>query len=127
VVAIVVVRYQDQLLLGKRNNHPGQGRWTFFGGYVERGEKVEDAAIREVKEETLLDVQLAGLIGIYSQTGDTNILIAYQAHVLNEQINLQQMQAEEVSELALFPYDKLPELAFPIDKHILHDWQQLYH
>src|SRR4051812_8749045 len=66
VVAIVVVQHAKTLLLGKRAIEPGKDLWSFFGGYVEQGEKVEDAAIREVKEETNLDVQLEGFIGIYS-------------------------------------------------------------
>lgn len=69
MLVAVVVRREGKFLLGRRNIDPGKGMWSFFGGYVDRGEKVEDAAIPEVKEETNLDVQLEGLIGIYSEQG----------------------------------------------------------
>src|SRR5579884_3519432 len=125
LVAIVVVQHAGKLLLGRRNMEPGKGLWSFFGGYVDRGEKIEEAAIREVKEETNLDVQLEGLLGIYSERGDPHILIVYQASVSNDQVNTMAGQAEEVSELAFFPLEKLPPLAFPVDAQILQDWKQL--
>ncbi|HEX6121697.1 MAG TPA: NUDIX domain-containing protein, partial [Ktedonobacterales bacterium] len=58
VVAVVVVYRGHELLLGQRNIAPAKGRWNFCGGYVELGETIEAAAIREVKEESNLDVVL---------------------------------------------------------------------
>ena len=125
VVVVVVVCCEDHFLLGKRSIDPGKGMWSFFGGFVERGEKLEEAALREVKEETNLDVQLDGLIGIYSERGDPHILIVYQASVSTDQVNSLTGQAEEVSELAFFPVEQLPPLAFPVDAQILQDWKRL--
>jgi 8-oxo-dGTP diphosphatase len=125
VVAVVVVCSEGQFLLGKRSIDPGKGKWSFFGGFVERGEKIEEAALREVKEETNLDVQLEGLIGIYSERGDPHLLIVYQASVSHDQVNTMAGQAEEVSELAFFPLENLPPLAFPVDAQILQDWKHL--
>ncbi len=125
LVVIVVLHHEDTLLLGKRNIEPARGLWSFFGGYVERGEPIEEAAIREVKEETNLDVQLEGLIGLYSERGDSHVLIVYQASIPNDQIHALAQQHEEVSELAFFSLHALPPLAFPVDQHILHDWKKL--
>jgi 8-oxo-dGTP diphosphatase len=99
--------------------------WSFFGGYVDRGEKVEEAAIREVKEETNLDVQLEGLVGIYSERGNMHVLVVYQASIIDYQASTMAMQHEEVSELAFFSLEKLPALAFSIDQRILQDWKKL--
>ncbi len=113
-----------EILLGKRNINPGKGLWSFFSGYVNRGEQVEEAAIREVKEETNLDVQLDGLIGVYSERGTPHVLVAYQASVVASNVNGLAVEPEEVSELAFFAWEELPELAFPFDKQILHDWRK---
>jgi 8-oxo-dGTP diphosphatase len=125
LVVIVVVQHEGKLLLGRRNIEPGKGLWSFFGGYVDRGEKVEEAAIREAKEETNLDIQLEGLIGIYSERGNMHVLVAYQASIINYQASAMAMQREEVSELAFFGLEELPPLAFSVDQRILQDWQKL--
>lgn len=62
----VVIRYRGGYVLVKRLNEPFKGWWAIPGGIVEYGETVEQAAIREAKEETGLDVKLLGLIGVYS-------------------------------------------------------------
>lgn len=123
LVAVVFIYYEGKILLGRRNINPGKGKWSFFSGYVNRGESVEDAAIREVKEETNLDIQLEKLIGVYSANENPNVLIAYQASIANNELSGLIAQAEEVSELALFTPEELPELAFPFDKQILADWR----
>jgi ADP-ribose pyrophosphatase YjhB (NUDIX family) len=125
LVVIVVVQHEGKLLLGRRNIEPGKGLWSFFGGYVDRGEKVEEAAMREVKEETNLDVQLGGLIGIYSERGSMHVLVVYQASIIDYQASTMAMQREEVSELAFFSLEELPTLAFSVDPRILHDWKKL--
>jgi len=56
-----------EILLIQRKNPPFQGNFALPGGFVEYGESVEDACIREAKEETNLDVKVVKLIGVYSK------------------------------------------------------------
>lgn len=120
VVAVVVVQRGDTVLLGRRNMEPARGMWSFVSGYVDRGEKVEEAAIREVKEETNLNVQLDKLLGVFSEQGNPHVVIAYRASIKDNDISGLTAQLDEVSELAFFPRNSLPELAFAADNHILH-------
>ena len=62
----VVVSDGTKVVLIQRKNEPFQGAWALPGGFVDYGETVEQAALREVKEETGLDVELEGLLGVYS-------------------------------------------------------------
>jgi 8-oxo-dGTP diphosphatase len=64
VGAGAVVHRGDAVLLVKRKYPPNEGRWAIPGGLVEIGEKVEDAAAREVLEETGLKVELEGLLDV---------------------------------------------------------------
>lgn len=123
VVTVVVVEHVGKLLLGRRNIDPCKGLWSFFSGYMERGEKVEMAAVREVKEETNLDVRLENLIGIYSEEDNPHVVIAYQASVIDNDVSVMAAQPDEVSELAFFAPEMVPPLAFPIDTDIFRDWQ----
>lgn len=62
-VAVVILNQKNQVLLQKRSD---VGLWGIPSGHVEIGETVSEAAIREVKEETNLDIRLKKLIGVYS-------------------------------------------------------------
>ena len=53
-------------ILIKRKNDPYKGYWALPGGFVEYGESVENAAMREAKEETSIDVELKDLVNVYS-------------------------------------------------------------
>lgn len=125
VVTVVVVQHNGALLLGRRNIDPAKGQWSFFSGYMDRGEKVEEAAMREVKEETNLDVQLEQLIGIYSGHDHQHVVIAYRGSIFNDDITTMAADPEEVSELAFFTLEAIPPLAFPTDQQILHDLHHL--
>jgi 8-oxo-dGTP diphosphatase len=75
---------EDSIVLIKRKNEPYKGLWALPGGFVEYGETVEEAVIREAKEETGLDIKLKSISGVYS-TPDRDprghiITICYLAH-----------------------------------------------
>jgi ADP-ribose pyrophosphatase YjhB (NUDIX family) len=59
-----VLLCSDKILLEKRKNEPGKGKWSIPGGLVELGEEAEQTAIREVREETGLTVEKPELIGV---------------------------------------------------------------
>lgn len=61
-----IILEDNKVVLIKRLNNPYKDYWAIPGGFVEYGEKVEDAAVREAKEETGLDIELIKLVGVYS-------------------------------------------------------------
>ena len=69
----------DRLVLVRRAIEPGYGMWVFPGGYVDRGETLTAAAIREAREECGLDVRLDGLVNIYSYPGRAPVIVVYAA------------------------------------------------
>ena len=66
VVGATIPIEEGRILLTRRAIHPAFGKWTFPGGYVDWGEPVHAAAVRETLEETGLTVELGGLVGVYS-------------------------------------------------------------
>jgi len=60
----VLIRSEDNYLLVKRASEPDAGLWSIPGGLVEIGERAAEAAVREAKEETGLDVEIAGILGV---------------------------------------------------------------
>jgi 8-oxo-dGTP diphosphatase len=59
-----IITRESKLLLEKRKNKPGQGKWSVPGGLVELGEHIEHAVIRETKEETCLEVAEPSLVDV---------------------------------------------------------------
>ncbi|AFK23038.1 NUDIX hydrolase [Pyrococcus sp. ST04] len=62
----LIIIYNNGIVFVKRKNEPYKGYLALPGGFVEYGERVEEAAIREAKEETGLDVKLVRVVGVYS-------------------------------------------------------------
>ena len=119
VAAAVLVLLDGGLVLVKRGVEPAIGRWAFPSGYIDRGESVEDGAVRETKEETGLDIRTTGLVGLYSETGSRVILAAYSAQVVGGTL----AAGHDADETATFALDNLPPLPFPHDDRILRDWR----
>jgi ADP-ribose pyrophosphatase YjhB (NUDIX family) len=108
------------ILLVQRAIEPSYGKWVFPGGYVDRGEALEAAAVREVKEESGLDVRLTRLLGVYSSPGHPVILIAYAGEVTGGSIQVD----EEGLDARLFTPSDIPwdQLAFPSTHQVLRDY-----
>lgn len=108
------------LVLVRRAIEPGYGKWVFPGGYVDRGESILDAAVREAREECGLDVELEGLVNIYSSRGASLVVIVYAAKAIGGSLAVD----DEGLEAAEFTADTIPwsELAFPSTGDGLRDY-----
>lgn len=119
IAAGVLIVREGRLLLGRRGpNATAAGKWGLPAGFVERGERVEDAAIREAREEVGLSVTLGPLLGLYSETGQTVILAVYEAAADGEPV-----ASDDLDAVAWYHPDDLPELAFPRDRAIIARWR----
>src|SRR6266568_4197055 len=81
VVAGTIPEQDGRILLTRRSINPGRGLWTFPGGFVDFGETVTDAAMRETFEETGLNVDLTGLLNVYTYPA-APVIIVYKARVI---------------------------------------------
>jgi ADP-ribose pyrophosphatase YjhB (NUDIX family) len=80
-VATIVTDAHGHILLVRRAIEPGYGKWVIPGGYVDRGEEVRAAALRETLEETGIEIRLGPLLNIYSYSGRAPVIIVYAAEM----------------------------------------------
>jgi 8-oxo-dGTP diphosphatase len=109
-VGTIIRDERGRVVLVRRAIEPGYGKWVFPGGYVDRGEQLQAAAVREAREETGLDVRLDGLVDIYSYTGHVPVIVVYAATILGGCLGCD----DEGLEARFFEPDEIPwdELAF---------------
>jgi len=111
------------ILLVQRAIEPSYGKWVFPGGYVDRGEVLEAAALREVKEESGLDVRLTRLLGVYSSPGNPVILVVYVGEVTGGSVQVdEEGLCARVFAPAEIPWD---QLAFPSTSEVIRDYLAL--
>jgi ADP-ribose pyrophosphatase YjhB (NUDIX family) len=109
----LVVR-EGRLLLTRRAREPRRGMWDAPGGFIDPGEHPEDALVRELAEETGLEIEVLGLVGFfldrYGEDGVATLNVFYEARVAGGR----ERPADDVSEIGWFPLDALPlaEIAF---------------
>ena len=95
-------------MLVRRAIEPGYGLWVFPGGYVDRGETLTAAAIREAREECGLDVRLDGLVNIYSYPGRAPVIVVYAATAIGGSMCIDEecLESAEFDEAGI-PWDRL--------------------
>mgnify|MGYP000917001753 CR=1 FL=1 len=122
VVACVVLEIRGKILLMRRRRPDDTEIWLLPGGYVDEGEQVEHAAVREIWEEVRLRINLDGLVGVFSYCGWPPVIIVYSARLDSGD----PQAGEETEDLDLFepahiPWDKL---AFPSTRDALKSYLQ---
>lgn len=124
VVAGTIFTLENRVVLLRRGVEPALGKWVFPGGYVDRGESVQDAAVRETKEESQLDVRLGSLLNVYSYPRSPNVIVVYAADVVGGELGA----GDESVEAGTFAAEEIPweELAFPSTKDALQEYISLY-
>ena len=106
-----MVEMNNGIVLLRRGIEPQKGKWVVPGGYVDRGEKVEDAALRETQEECGIKTELKDLLGVYSYPGRLVVVVAYIAKYLSGSLKAD----DESLEIKLLKTEDIPwhNLAFP--------------
>ncbi len=125
VAVVAFIEQGNQILLIKRGVNPGRGKWALPAGYVDYGEAPDEALLREVKEETGLDIDITGLINVTggSSADGASIVLTYSAKVTN---GIARAHDDAVDVMWLSPEDVLPQLAFESTREAITRWRQRY-
>lgn len=104
------------VLLIERVNEPFKGCWAFPGGFMDMDEDAEACAIRELKEETGLEIRSMKQVGTFTEVNrdprGRTVSIAYYAMVVKSEVKA----SDDAAQARWFPIDSVPPLAFDHDK-----------
>lgn len=117
-VGALVVR-DRQVLLVRRAMLPERGKWSIPAGFLDHGEDPRLTAVREVAEETGLQVEISDLLDVFynpPEQGGATLFVLYQARLLGGDLQA----GDDADAAAFFPLDDLPELAFASTKAAVH-------
>ena len=120
VAAGTVVEHKGGIVLLRREIDPRAGFWVHPGGFVDRGETLEQAAIRETREEVGLEVEILGLLGAFSFHDSEVVVVTYAARTISGEPTV----GDESLEVRTFDPQQLPwdELAFPSTRLALKEY-----
>ena len=114
VAVYALIFAADRVLLALRRDIQW---WNLPGGGMEPGETVDEAVIREVREETGLEVAVERLIGVYSKPQKQEVVLTFRCHVLGGLLQA----TEESQECRFFLPEELPEQTLPKHRQRIED------
>ncbi len=122
---VVLIEKKGNILIGIRREGVGKGKWCLPQGYIEFNEDFLTAAIREVKEETGLDVRIQSIINVVSNFFSPKLhtlTIVLLADVVAGKL----CAGDDLENLKWIPFSKpLPEMAFEADEYIIEKYQKM--
>jgi ADP-ribose pyrophosphatase YjhB (NUDIX family) len=123
VVVTTVTADRKRVVLLRRAQDPGRGRWGLPGGHIERGEDPFEAAVRETKEETNLDIEIIRLLRIHAAKDDGMVELVFEARPIGAARHL--VPNIESNDIRFFYLDQIPwdTLAFESTRKALAAWR----
>lgn len=124
VAAVVMVNHNREILLVKRAREPSKDMWCFPIGFAEMGESIEDAALRELKEEAGVEGKITQLVDVCSETNafyGQLLIVTFEA----EKVGGQEMAGDDALDCRYFPIMNLPKLAFPSQARVVQKFIEL--
>lgn len=117
IIAGCLVEHEGNILMCRRAIEPRLGSWTLPAGYMESGENIEAAAVRETLEETGIEVEVDGLYSLFSVLERDHVYALFRARARTTATR----RGAESLEVAFVESGNIPwgELAYPIIEHIL--------
>jgi ADP-ribose pyrophosphatase YjhB (NUDIX family) len=122
IAAGVVVTREGKVLLVRRRLGPRAGSWSIPAGFVDHGEDPLEAAVRECREETGLEVEVTGLLAVIAgreHPRGADVVIVYRARAAEGEPRA----GDDADRAAFFAADELPPLAFRATRVALDEWQ----
>ena len=125
IAACAIVEIEEKIVLLQRGIPPGFGKWVIPGGFVDLGEPVPVAAVRETWEEVCLKVEIVDLVGVYSYPQTPVVVIVYAAVVRDGILQA----ADESLAAGMFAPGEIPweKLAFSSTRDALRDYFKKHH
>jgi ADP-ribose pyrophosphatase YjhB (NUDIX family) len=123
LAVIAVIPMDAGVVMVRRAIDPGYGLWVVPGGFVDVGERLEEAVVRETLEESHLEVRVHRLLNIYSYRDSTTVVAAY----LTEYQAGELAAGDETLEARVFPWQEIPweDIPFRSTKAALEDYLRL--
>ena len=104
VITGCVAEWEGKILLCQRAIEPGIGSWTVPAGYMELGETMEQAALREAREETNADIEIDYLYSVFDIQSIDQVYIIYRGRLRRPQFS----PGQECLDVQLFAPDQIP-------------------
>ena len=124
VAAAVVTNERGEVLLVRRARHPMKGMWCLPCGFAEKDEQIEEAALRELEEETHLRGRVVRLLDAVTARNyfyGNLVMITFEVG----EVTGAPAPGDDAAEVRFFPLDRIPPLAFPCQERAIRRHREL--